>query len=107
MPTAIVNTMLANTQCGRYCNGPVRNKSTTNTRAGGEGALRDLAARARLIRHCCLGRAAVDDEGPADRRCGVGGGYAQNVCVFVDAFFEGRRVYARGRRALRDDHDEA
>ena len=74
---------------------------------GGEGELRDLAARASLIRHCRLGRAAVDDEGPADRRCGVGGGYTQNVCVFVDAFFEDRRVYARGRRALRDDHDEA
>src|SRR5208337_4042979 len=33
MPTAIVKTMLANTQCGRYCNGPVRNKSTTSTTA--------------------------------------------------------------------------
>ena len=106
MPTAMVNTMLASTQRGRYCSGPVRNKSTTSD-DGGEGELRDLAARARLIRHRRLGRAAVDDEGPADRRGGVGGREPR-----MSAFSSTRslmlvRVDARRRRALGDDHDEA
>ena len=74
---------------------------------GGEGELRDLAACARLIRHRRLSRAAVDDEGPADRRAGVGGRYTQDVRVLVNALFEDRRVYAGRRRALRDNHDEA
>ena len=72
-----------------------------------KGELRDLAARARLIGHCRLGRAAVDHEGPADRRADVGGRYTQDVRVLVNAFFEDRRVYARRRGALCDDHDEA
>ena len=33
MPAAMVKTMLARTQRGRYCNGPVRNISTTSTHA--------------------------------------------------------------------------
>ena len=73
----------------------------------GEGELRDLAASARLIRHCRLGRTAIDDEGPADRRAGVGGRYTQDVRVLVNALFEDRRVCAGRRRALRDNHDEA
>jgi hypothetical protein len=31
IPTAIVNTMLASTQRGRYCSGPVRTSSTNST----------------------------------------------------------------------------
>ncbi len=74
---------------------------------GGEGELGDLAARARLVRHRRLGRAAVDHERPADRRRGVGGRQAQNVRVLVDVLAVNGRVHARRRRALRDDHDEA
>jgi hypothetical protein len=59
IPTAIVNTMAANTQRGRYCSGPVKASSTCKY------LLRELAARARAIRHGGLRRAAVDHERPA------------------------------------------
>ena len=69
---------------------------------GGEDELRDLAARARPIRHSRLGRAAVDDEGPADRRGGVGGRLAQDVGVFVDALSDrSPRIRARSPRFAR------
>ena len=106
MPTAMVNTMLASTQRGRYCSGPVRKMSTSGD-DGGEGELRDLASRARAFRHRRLGRAAVDDERAAERRGGVGGGQPEDVGVLVDALLVLDRIDARRRRALGDDHDEA
>ena len=69
--------------------------------------LRDLAARAGPVRHRGLRRAAVDDEGAAHRRRGVGGGEPEDVRVLVDALLMLRGEDARRRRALRDDHDEA
>ena len=73
----------------------------------GEDELRDLAPRARPFRHRRLGRAAVDHEGAAERRGGVGGREPEDVGVLVDALLVLDRIDARRRRALGDDHDEA
>ena len=106
MPTAMVNTMLASTQRGRYCSGPVRNRRTRSTIAG-EGELRDLASRAGPVRHRRLRRAAVDDERAAHRRGGVRRRKPEDVGVLVDPLLMSNGVDARGRRALGDDHHEA
>ena len=67
IPTAMVKTMPASTQRGRYCSGPVRNEQHQQHDAG-EDELRELAAGTGALGHGGLGRAAVDDEGPAQRR---------------------------------------
>ena len=72
-----------------------------------EHQLRDLAARARAIRHGGLRRAAVDHEGPAQRGGRIRGGQPEDVRILVDALVMAHREYARGRGALRDDHHEA
>ena len=74
--------MLASTQCGRYCSGPVRNRRTRSTI--GEGKLGDLASRARPSAIAVCVGLAVDDESPADRRGCVRGRKAKDVGVFVD-----------------------
>ena len=106
MPTAMVKTMLASTQRGRYCSGPVRNRSTTSTIAAKASCAAWLRAPGR-VGHRRLGRAAVDDEGATDRGGRVGRGEPENVGVLVDPLLMLERVGARRRRALGDDHHEA
>ena len=72
-----------------------------------EYQLRDLAARARAIRHRGLGRAAVDHERPAHRGGGIRGRQPEDVRILVDALVITQRECARCRGALRDDHHEA
>jgi hypothetical protein len=54
--------------------------------------LRDLASRARPVRHRRLRRTAVDDESPADRGGGVRGREAKDVRVFIDPFLMQNRI---------------
>jgi hypothetical protein len=91
LPTAIVNTMLASTLCGRYRRGPVRNTSTTSTTAE-KHELGELTSCARFVSHGRLGRTAIYDKRPAERRGGVGGRYPQDVRVFVNPLLVHRGI---------------
>ncbi len=73
----------------------------------GRGELRELAARACAFAHRGLRRAAVDHERAGERGGGVRHRQPEDVGVLVDAFVMTRRHRARGRRALRDDDEEA
>ena len=69
--------------------------------------LRDLAAPAGAIDHRGLRRAAVDDERARRRRPrGSPRSRPDEIDVLVEAVAELRRVGARGRGALGEDHDE-
>ncbi len=68
--------------------------------------LGQLAASARAVRDLRLGRAAVDDEGPGERRREVRDSEPHEVGVLVHVLLVARRVRPRSRGALRQDHDE-
>jgi hypothetical protein len=97
IPAAIVKTIPANTQRGRYCSGPVRNSSE----------LGDLAARAGPIRHRGLRRAAVDHKRSAHRSDCIRHRQPEDVGVLLDPFVVTLGERPRRRRALRDDHHYA
>ena len=84
-----------------------RQEQEDNENDRGESKLRDLASRARPVRHRGLRRTAVDDERPADRRGGVCNCEAEDVGIFVDPFLMPNPIDARCGRALGNDHHEA
>ena len=55
IPTAIVNTMAASTQRGRYCSGPVSTSSTTSTPPANTSCATWLRAPARSAMAVCVG----------------------------------------------------
>ena len=55
IPTAIVNTMAASTQRGRYCSGPVSASSTSSTTPANTSCASWLRAPARSAIAVCVG----------------------------------------------------
>lgn len=73
----------------------------------GGADLRDLAAAAEASYYLGLGGASIDDEGSAEGGGSVGRGESDNVLIGIEVFVVTGRVDARGRRALRENHDGA
>ena len=78
-------TIAARTALGVYWIGSVRNSRTIRHDAGG-GHLGELALAAGIVDHLGLGRAAVDDERPGERRGDVRRAEADQVDVLVESF---------------------
>ena len=83
MPTAIVNTMAASTRARQVLQRAGQEQQHHQHDAC-EDQLRELAARARAIRHGGLGRAAVDHERPAHGGGGIRRRQPEDVRVLVD-----------------------
>ena len=85
-----------------------RQRGQQEVRAEMDAALlRELAARARALRHRGLRRAPVDDESPAHPGGRIRGGQPEDVGILVHALTMPYGVDPRRGGALRDDHDKA
>src|SRR4029450_3513128 len=74
---------------------------------GGGGEVRELAAPARALDHSSLRRTTIDHERAAERRGRIGRRQSEEVGVFVECLAMARRVGARRRGALGDNHHKA
>ena len=106
MPTAIVNTMPANTQRGRYWSGPVRNSSTSSTTPANTSCATWLRAPARSAIAVCVGLPLTTNV-PLTAAAAFAAAQPEDVRVLVDALAITQRECARCRGALRDYHHEA
>ena len=102
----MVNTMLASTQRGRYCSGPVRNNSTNSTMPAKTSCATWLRAPALSAIAVCVGL-PLTTKRPAHRGSRIRGCQPEDVRILVDALMMPHGIYARGRGALRDYHHEA
>ena len=105
-PTAIVKTMAPRTHRGRYWQRAGQEEEHERDDPGGR-QVRELAAPAGAFDHRGLRRAAVHHERAAERRGRIGRRQTHEVRVFVERFAMARRIGARRRCALGDDHQKA
>ena len=73
----------------------------------GGGEVRELASPAGALDHSGLRRTTIDHECAAERRGRIGRRQSEEVGVFVERFAMARRIGARRRGALGDDHHKA
>src|ERR1700746_1654161 len=106
IPSAMVNTMAANTERGRYASGPVRASNTSSTMPANTSWASWLRAPARSAMAVCVGL-ALTTNAPLTAAAAFRHREPQNIRVLVDPLAVLQREYARRRGALGDDHHEA